>query len=70
MASSKPRRALDELPFEIVEAVTAFLELQDILNLRLLWQTVAVKSGRRTFKKYSANETLNWKSTTELRSLV
>lgn len=70
MASSKPRRAFDELPFEMVEAVTAFLELQDIRNLRLVSQTIAVKSGRRTFKKYFANKTINWKSRTELRSLV
>ncbi|KUL84868.1 hypothetical protein ZTR_08198 [Talaromyces verruculosus] len=70
MASSKPRRAFDELPFEIVEAVTAFLELQDIRNLRLVSQTVAVRTGRRTFKKYFANKAVNWKSTTELRGLV
>lgn len=56
MAFSKPRRAFDELPFEIVEAVTAFLELQDIRNLRLVSQTVAVKTGRRTFKKYFARK--------------
>lgn len=70
MASSKPRRAFDELPFELVEAVTAFLELQDIRNLRLVSHTIAVKSGRRTLKKYFANKTVNWKSRTELRSLV
>lgn len=70
MACLKPRRAFDELPFEVVEAVTAFLDLRDIRNLRLVSQTIAAKSGRGTFKKYFANKTINWKSTAELRSFV
>lgn len=70
MASSKPRRAFDELPVEIVDAVTVFLELRDICNLRLVSQTITAKSSRGTFKKYFANKTVNWESTTELQSFV
>lgn len=70
MASAQPQRAFDELPFEVVEAVTAFLELGDICNLRLVSRTIAAKSGRGTLKKYFANKTINWTSTTQLQSFV
>ncbi|RAO73584.1 uncharacterized protein BHQ10_009596 [Talaromyces amestolkiae] len=70
MVSSKPHRAFDELPVEILDTVAAFLELGDIRNLRLVSQTIAAKSGRGTFKRYFEKKTINWESATELQSFV